>query len=896
MEKIFRFMVAAVAATAAMTSCQQENLEPQVQEKDTYKLIINAELSTKATLADGDVMKWEPDDKVTGWYIDVDGSYAYAMREDAVAESDEDVTKASFAFETLPAGGKLWLAYGSNTGYDGCSARKVEFNYTSNQTQDVAGTMNKGYLRLVGSEIDIPVPGEGETSAVIDTEMKIVGTIMRFLVYSSTGAYESETVQSVELVSSDNPIAGGGCAVAYNFAEYHSTEAGYQYWADAAGTVFSDECTIFWDATSKSIKTALNQPLSLEGITEPEQGTGIYMTVPAVKVGGYKYIVTTDVAKYTFDASDRPVAFADNVVKNVVLNLENDKVTRLELSSVKGELQYLGDLNAAQQPLSYAGVTDKDGGYWYAQTRETGSDWVSREGAEYARYYTGVSFECIDNATGEPAEWLTVSYRTDGNTHWFISADAQEEGAQERSATVTATFPDVDGYVVTEACRTKVITVTQQAYSTTKTLGFFGSVGDQAVSPEGVSKQSLGYCVITVNGVYAESWADDANNEQELYGNVVIECRDGAANGPIVDWLTVEYGKDAEGRFNSTHLVATASANDTGAERKALVCCTYNAPEGYQFDGGAKSFFRQFLVTQSSAGGLKKISFWGGVGADYSHDEKAQNAWGLSYWVVNVDGSTATDWVNDSHNEQAIYGGAQFKCYDYTAGVRGAEIDWVTVDYKKENGKVIDTWWLADIQENTTGQERRAEVVCTFPELEGYEYENGQNVKSTIIIQKPAASVGGGETGGGEEVTEGMSYTIFNNAADGSKGTGFGPAAGSVGDWYRFENIVIDGKTYMPGQDMKDLVADATLIERLMTRTFSFGEITDDDVQIPGVDPLTSDPESFVALEAWTDGGAAVYVRIVLTANDTGVRRTFKIITKDAEGNQKSSVVYFQNA
>ena len=389
MKKIFRFMVAAVAATAAMTSCQQENLEPQVQEKDTYKLIINAELSTKATLADGDVMKWEPDDKVTGWYIDVDGSYAYAMREDAVAESDEDVTKASFAFETLPAGGKLWLAYGSNTGYDGCSARKVEFNYTSNQTQDVAGTMNKGYLRLVGSEIDIPVPGEGETSAVIDTEMKIVGTIMRFLVYSSTGAYESETVQSVELVSSDNPIAGGGCAVAYNFAEYHSTEAGYQYWADAAGTVFSDECTIFWDATSKSIKTALNQPLSLEGITEPEQGTGIYMTVPAVKVGGYKYIVTTDVAKYTFDASDRPVAFADNVVKNVVLNLENDKVTRLELSSVKGELQYLGDLNAAQQLISYAGVTDKDGGYWYAQTRETGSDWVSREGAEYARYYTG---------------------------------------------------------------------------------------------------------------------------------------------------------------------------------------------------------------------------------------------------------------------------------------------------------------------------------------------------------------------------------------------------------------------------------------------------------------------------------------------------------------------------
>lgn len=54
-------------------------------------------------------------------------------------------------------------------------------------------------------------------------------------------------------------------------------------------------------------------------------------------------------------------------------------------------------------------------------------------------------------------------------------------------------------------------------------------------------------------------------------------------------------------------------------------------------------------------------------------------------------------------------------------------------------------------------------------------------------------------------------------------------------------------------------------------------------------------PESFVTLEPWSDGGAAIYVRIVLTANDSGARRTFKIITKDGEGAQVSSVVYFQN-
>lgn len=219
-------------------------------------------------------------------------------------------------------------------------------------------------------------------------------------------------------------------------------------------------------------------------------------------------------------------------------------------------------------------------------------------------------------------------------------------------------------------------------------------------------------------------------------------------------------------------------------------------------------------------------------------------------------------------------------------------VDWVTVDYKRDGtGKVIDTWWLANIEANT-GAARACEVVCTFPEHEGYAYENGQNVKTTIIRQ---AGVSTDEGGNDEPVVEGFSYTIFNNAADGSKGTGFGPGAGTVGDWYRFENITINGKTYTPGTEMSNLMTNTELMSQLMAKAFSFGEITDDDVQIPGVDPLTTNPESFVTLEPWSDGGAAIYVRIVLTANDSGARRTFKIITKDGEGAQVSSVVYFQN-
>lgn len=890
MKKIFKMMFAVVAGVAALTACTnepEENITPDATQGITVKAQLGE--ATRAILADGESIKWEANDQVTAWYIDEADNYSYEQREEATATVSEDGYTATLNYTSIPVGSTLWLAYNSNTGYNGCSARKVEFNYTSNQTQAAAGAMNKEYLRLVGEQTDV-VATEGEYTA----NMNIVGTIMRYLIYSAEGTYAAEKVQKVELVSSDKALAGGGAAIAYNFAEYYDSENGYKYWANDAGTAFSDECTIFWDATSKSITTTLQAPMALSA-TDAASSKGIYMTVPALSIGGYKYVVSTDVAIYTFDASTTPVVFANNTLKNVKLDVEK-ATSRVELSAVKGDLQYTGDLNAASQLISYQGVTDKDAGYWYAQTRDTGADWVTKEGAANAHYYTGVAFECIDNATGLEADWLTVSYRTDGNTHWFMTVQPNES-SEQRSATVTATFPDVDGYLVTEACKTKTITVTQQGFTTTKTLGFYGGVGDKTISGAGADKLSLGYCVITVNGIYAESWGDNKNNEQELYGNVVIECRDGGAGAPIVDWLTVEYGKDGEGKFNSTHLLATATENTTGAERRALVCCTYNAPEGYEFEGGAKSAFRQFFVIQPANSGVKEISFWGGIGAEFTHNATAQQDWGLSYWVINVDGATATDWGGDSRNEQLLYGSAEFKCYDYTSGVRGQEIDWVTVEYKKDgNGKIIDTWWLADIQENT-GAPRAAEIVCTWPEIEGYTYKDGQRVKSTIIRQEGVTTGGGEDEGDDEPIIPGeasFSYTIFNNAADGSKGTGFGPGAGTVGDWYRFENININGKTYTPGNELKEL-ASSELMAELMAQAFSFGEITDEDVQIPGVDPLTTNPESFVTLEPWCDGGAAIYVRIVLSANDSGARRTFKIITKDGKGEQVSSIVYFQN-
>ena len=692
------------------------------QPKVTWNLTASVE-----GVAEG-LVSWADGDKLTAWSVDAQGQYGYYdFSEREVVASEVNGTSAKFTFNTLPQGGKTWFAYMSNTGYDGCSAMKVEFNHASAYTQPKAGELPKDMVKLVSSEVALPVyEGEEDGTVELQAQMRFVGALMKYVVSSSTGLYNDEQVQYVQFNADNTYIASASSTSAF---AYNMLQDG-KYWMDNNGNNFGDDCQLIWENTSKSITTTVTETAAVS------EGKAVFMPAPPVKVGGYKVVVYTDKAFYTFNCSTEDFRFADGVVTTMDLDLEASNVKRLGHDEVRGDLLYEGGIpettNIGHQASS-GGI-----GYWYARTKDKDSnDWVTREAnvPENAVFYKNVKFSIIDDATGAEADWLTVTYRAN-DTWWDYTATANT-AAQPRSATITATYDDAGGYLIQDASRVKITKVIQAAHSDLRTLGFYGGVGDQTVSGAGVKAHSLGYCVITVDGVYAEDWGGDSHGEQALYSNVEIVCREGSAEGPVVDWITVQYGKSADGKHNSTHLLATASANNTSAARKTLVCCTYTAPEGYQFEGGAKTAFRQFFVTQPSATADKELAFWGGLAAEYTHDASAQNAWGLSYWVITVDGSNATDWSGDSNNEQALYGAAEFKCYDYTNGVRGEEIDWVTVDYKSENGKYIDTWWLADIQANTTGAVRKAEVVCTFPDIKGYTYKDGQKERSTIIIQNP---------------------------------------------------------------------------------------------------------------------------------------------------------------
>ncbi len=696
-------------------------------------------------------------------------------------------------------------------------------------TQAEAGQMNSRYLFLHSGTGLVSITKD----VVPEVKMEIAGTIFRVIPYTTN--YNDEQILSVKLSSNTNLVG----TVSYD---------------RGAGT-YKGVNDINWKSYN-FVKANLGTPFSLEGITSAETSKGIYFAVAATSAGkdldGYKYEVETDKAKYVFDAMSTKLAVGNNVVKNVYLNL--DKAVRVTES---GLLKYSGALNDLIT-IPSDGCSDFDAGYWQASTStDGGAPWTVRNNAENAAFYSSVQFSYVDATTGEPVDWISVVYGGSDLCHWRVTA--QENTGEERSVKVTATYSDVKGYVIQEESKTKELIIKQAAAGSNKKLTFFGGIGDTTIDAVGVENKSLGYCVIDVNGVHAEDWSGNSHNEAELYGSVTITPyvfgTGVGAGATVADWLTVGYGKDSEGKFNTTHILVTAQDN-TGAERKSLVYCVYTAPEGYEFADGQKEVYKQFIVTQKA--GLTVEAAFSGFPSE----------------AVAAAGATVSGKLN-----LVINGENQT---DVTTAIS-------TYGLSLSANKGASASVAAD-----------GTVTVVIPENP---YNNG-GITYTVSLKKNDGSVAATveiaqATGKGEAVTPShtFGYTIFNNVPDGSKDRGFGKAAGSVGDYYRIENVTIDGTKYNPGDDLKNLVANTELMSELKEKIFSFGEITTEDVQVPGTDPLTTDPESFVELQAWTDGGAAIYFRIVfLNANTTGVRRTFKIITKDPDGAVTSTIVYFQNS
>lgn len=581
MKKFNSILVAAMGMAALAVSCKQEGLEPVAPEEgQTIKVEVSLGETLKGTFTDREGLRWEVGDVLWCWDWNTNAKF----ESEALTAEDlsEDHTTASFTFpkELISVDREIEFVSPNNH-----PDNKMEVTYAMNNdanlcpefnsfTQDEAGSINKRRLFLHNGNALI-TNAKGNVPKV---KMDICGTIVRVMPYTTT--HNDEKVLSVQL----------------------NTKAG----TNLIGTVVYDRKNGTYESATKknyaaynNIKATLKTPFSLDGVTSKESSKGIYLSIPATAEGesfeGYQVTVETDKGVYLF-LTDKALTVSENAVKNIYLNLEKGST---------GLLRYIGNIGETYDiVVPSTSNANMDLGFWKAQVLSSnGSFWEDRLGPENKAFYDNVVFECKDAVTGEPVDWVSVTYGADDCCHWM--ANIKENSGEERSAIITGTYSNVDGYALENGYKTVSRKLVQKAAGAVKVLDFQNGIGDTVIDPE-EKETDLNWYAIRVDGQTIEG--TDARYD-ELYGNATFTAYVGGVGSEVADWLTVSY------KTKSTWVAVKAQKN-VGAERKALVYCEFKAPEGYEFKEGIPGYkdkttaYMQFFVTQK-AGMVVTASFDG---------------------------------------------------------------------------------------------------------------------------------------------------------------------------------------------------------------------------------------------------------------------------------------------
>lgn len=800
-KKINYLLLALAFGASAFSSCVKE----EGQKTDTNKTI-QVEFSIGDEVkgfTDMEGVKWEVGDQVK--YA---GGVELTSKSLTAEQISEDGYTASFTFDAkLIAENRTgWFV---STKCHPTNNNEVEFTLGADNgnsfIQDEAGEMNSRYLFLHSGTSLVNI----EQGVKPSVKAKIAGTIFRVIPY--TTKYNDESVLSVKMSSNTNLVG----TVRY----------------DRGAETYEGVNDVNWK-NYNFVKATLGTPFSMKGVTKAEESKGIYLAVaatPASKpLNGYSYVVETDKATYTFNAMDK-LAVGENVVKNVFLNL--DKGVR---TTESGYLKYDGALNLS--PIPAGGCTDQDAGYWQALTSADGNDpWTVRINSENAFFYSGVQFSYKDATSKEPVDWISVKYGGGDLCHWIVTA--QENKGAERSVIVTATYPDVKGYTVIEESKTKELTLTQEAVGSNKKLTFFGGIGDATIDATGIVNKDLGYCVIDVDGVHAEDWSGDSHKEDLLYGNVTITPyvfgTGVGAGATVADWLTVGYGTDSEGNFNSTHIFVTAQDN-TGVERKAVVYCEYKAPEGYEYPDGDSSY-RQFIITQKAG-----LTFAASFNNVYAGTIPAAGA--------TITAATLALTVNGVAQEDVA---AALSNYGITVSADKGATASVASDGK---------------------------VTLTVPENK---YKNG-GVTYTLTVKTSSATVATATIkqaeGTEEQKGNAYSYTITLGAHSDGGVIGFPTSFDDKGVYFRFSDVKVNGET-------------VELTDEIVNDLIAYAFVPSDDRPAAGYDTYTYGNAGQIYIKATIENNNQIAFAPCTTADSKGYCCTINLMNSD--GTKNRSIFYF---
>lgn len=524
MKTINRIALVSTACIIAAGCAKDDSANNFAGTAATMKVVVNDEIGTsRVAFADGEGVAWENGDHECFYRIvkNLEG----AVKASEIATADDGKT-ATFTFPAVDAGSEMWFMYTPSINVAGA---KLECTFPAQQTQSAAGRMDKTNIFL---RSDMQTVGDED---VISPKMRLVGTLQRFLVYSATGTYADESIESVEMKAAEN-IAG---LIGYNTAGEPINFGGEA----------QDAETIYW-SESKTAKITVAAPSAVAATgREATLGHGIYLSVPPVTVSaGYTYTITTDKATYTL-VGPSAKTFNNGELVNIFVNLESSNVRRVELNA--RELVYAGGLGDSYTVASDANTYPL--GWWAANVDGT----TMENTAENAELYSNVEFSITDEA-GNSVDWIKCGYRA-GDTWWDAVCEANTS-EEPRTAVITATFTAPNYNIVNP---TKTVRVTQGGYKAVADVEYKFLAWKNEFTVDAAERKhgdvsnmdnlKFGQIVVSINGV------DSSDVSTRYFKDIKFESS--------ADWLDgyMMWGNQ---------FYAWCSANETGETRTGTITMT----------------------------------------------------------------------------------------------------------------------------------------------------------------------------------------------------------------------------------------------------------------------------------------------------------------------------------
>lgn len=655
--KIAKYMLPALVASIMVTGCSKDDTSDADSgpAKREFKVLVSNRLgeddtqpSSRTTFTDGEGLAWEEGDHAYFGYVSGSGRRIDGSGIEIGADGF-----ATFTFPTIPASSNVWFIYSATYNF---GSDKNECTVKASQIQDAPGSIGRESLILKSDLLAVDA-----ATGTATPKMKLVGTLQRFLIYSKSGKYADESVQSVKMTSADN-IAG---LFGYNGKGQPVNGGG----VNDPASVMAEE-TLYW-AQSKTIATVVTNPAPVTATSRGQtRGRGIYMTIAPVTVpAGYTYVITTDQAVYTLTGpADKK--FASGQVANIFVDLESAAVKRVGYDELT--LRYAGNLGDSY-PVSYEAAQNKGLGYWYAVVNDGTSDTTHASFPADAKFYApeNVTFTVTDNATGQPATWLSCKYR-ENDTWWDVTYEANME-TDPRTAVITATY-NVPGYNCTTP--TKVVRVTQKGFKATSELTYVNYRTFLNVDAAGVQEYKPWWFHAVVDGT-------DVTRGQnpDLYAGLVYDCGDDAS------WLTAS---DDTGDW----FMFSAGENTSKGFRTGIVNIRY---EGTTERLVYENPVMRIHITQAPANDVKHVRFFQEMGNGGLHIKMGKAGGSSTTWISAYPYENGVQGTRFGDGEE-IYSTLSFTCTDS----QGKPVDWIQ-DIRMQRNNVVFS-----CTENTTGKTRMA--------------------------------------------------------------------------------------------------------------------------------------------------------------------------------------------